>query len=245
MCQDALALGVEHSVRSRAEPGCVSHNLSTPTPKTRTVSCSSNAGPTWPRSRRISVCPASGEFVGKLRQWSVGCPVDDALRGQRDPAMKATIYLQRDLRHRAQHARHPEGCRRRGRDRRISQDIRRPAISSPRSTSRAGMTARDGSAHDRGGGRGAGRSADDSTLILDAMAANPRADPAADRRDRQGRRARTAAGARSRHIVNATEPGRNCWRIERADRASVVIDADDYFAAVRQAMLTARKQISC
>lgn len=38
-------------------------------------------------------------------------------------------------------------------------------------------------------------------------------------------------------------PERNCWRIEDASRLSVIIDADDYFRAARQAMLTARKQI--
>lgn len=43
--------------------------------------------------------------------------------------------------------------------------------------------------------------------------------------------------------MTATEPGRNCWRIEAATRASVVIDADDYYAAVRQAMLGAKQQI--
>lgn len=39
------------------------------------------------------------------------------------------------------------------------------------------------------------------------------------------------------------EPGRNCWRIEPATRARVIIDADDYFKASRAAMLKARKQI--
>lgn len=39
------------------------------------------------------------------------------------------------------------------------------------------------------------------------------------------------------------EPGRNCWRIERAARATVIVDADDYFQAARAAMLKARKQI--
>ena len=33
------------------------------------------------------------------------------------------------------------------------------------------------------------------------------------------------------------------WRSERATRAAVVIDADDYFRAARQAMLNARHQI--
>lgn len=39
------------------------------------------------------------------------------------------------------------------------------------------------------------------------------------------------------------EPGRNCWRIERAGRASVVIDAADYFRLARKAMLRAKSQI--
>ncbi|MFN3388401.1 MAG: phospholipase D-like domain-containing protein [Allosphingosinicella sp.] len=39
------------------------------------------------------------------------------------------------------------------------------------------------------------------------------------------------------------EPGRNCWRIARADRAALIIDAADYFRLARQAMLEARSQI--
>ncbi len=39
------------------------------------------------------------------------------------------------------------------------------------------------------------------------------------------------------------DPGRNCWRIERADRASLVVDAADYFRHARKAMLAAEKQI--
>lgn len=39
------------------------------------------------------------------------------------------------------------------------------------------------------------------------------------------------------------DPGRNCWRVETASKLSVVVDADDYFRAARQAMLTAKKQI--
>jgi len=39
------------------------------------------------------------------------------------------------------------------------------------------------------------------------------------------------------------EPGRNCWRIERARRASVIVDAADYFRLARQAMLRAQRQI--
>lgn len=39
------------------------------------------------------------------------------------------------------------------------------------------------------------------------------------------------------------EPGRNCWRIERAHQASLIVDAADYFATVRQAMMMAEKRI--
>jgi phosphatidylserine/phosphatidylglycerophosphate/cardiolipin synthase-like enzyme len=41
----------------------------------------------------------------------------------------------------------------------------------------------------------------------------------------------------------ALEPLRNCWRIERADHATVIIDADDYFLRARQAMLAAEHQL--
>ncbi|MDR6788609.1 hypothetical protein J2Y58_001969 [Sphingomonas sp. BE138] len=33
------------------------------------------------------------------------------------------------------------------------------------------------------------------------------------------------------------------WRVEQATRAAVVVDADNYFRAARQAMLNARHQI--
>jgi phospholipase D1/2 len=33
---------------------------------------------------------------------------------------------------------------------------------------------------------------------------------------------------------------RNCWRIERADRLALIIDAADYFHAVKAAILEAR-----
>ena len=39
------------------------------------------------------------------------------------------------------------------------------------------------------------------------------------------------------------EPGRNCWRIVRADRAALIVDAADYFRLARQAMLRAESQI--
>lgn len=39
------------------------------------------------------------------------------------------------------------------------------------------------------------------------------------------------------------EPGRNCWRIERADKVRFIVDAADYFATVREAMMAAEKRI--
>lgn len=39
------------------------------------------------------------------------------------------------------------------------------------------------------------------------------------------------------------EPGRNCWRIEPATRFACIVDAEDYFVAVRRAMLKARHRI--
>ncbi len=38
-------------------------------------------------------------------------------------------------------------------------------------------------------------------------------------------------------------PGETCWRIERADRVAVIVDAADYFATVRSAMMQARHSI--
>lgn len=39
------------------------------------------------------------------------------------------------------------------------------------------------------------------------------------------------------------QEGRNCWRVSRAGRASLVVDACDYFRLARTAMLKARSQI--
>ncbi len=41
----------------------------------------------------------------------------------------------------------------------------------------------------------------------------------------------------------ALQPGSNCWRIERASRATMIIDAADYFRAARNAMLDAQHRI--
>ena len=39
------------------------------------------------------------------------------------------------------------------------------------------------------------------------------------------------------------EPGRNCWRVERADRATVIVDACDYYRVIRTAMEKAKHRI--
>ena len=39
------------------------------------------------------------------------------------------------------------------------------------------------------------------------------------------------------------EEGRNCWKIARAERAAMVVDAADYFRLARLAMLRAKSQI--
>jgi hypothetical protein len=38
-------------------------------------------------------------------------------------------------------------------------------------------------------------------------------------------------------------PNRNCWRIERAERAAVLIDAACYFGALRKALIKARSTV--
>ena len=39
------------------------------------------------------------------------------------------------------------------------------------------------------------------------------------------------------------EPGRNCWRVARAGRAALIVDACDYYRIAREAMLGAKSQI--
>ncbi|MES2493403.1 MAG: phospholipase D-like domain-containing protein [Pseudomonadota bacterium] len=39
------------------------------------------------------------------------------------------------------------------------------------------------------------------------------------------------------------QPGRNCWRIARADRASIIVDAADYYRLAKRALLKARRQV--
>ena len=39
------------------------------------------------------------------------------------------------------------------------------------------------------------------------------------------------------------EPGRNCWRVGRADRAALIVDAADYYRRALEAMMKAKHQI--
>jgi phosphatidylserine/phosphatidylglycerophosphate/cardiolipin synthase-like enzyme len=54
------------------------------------------------------------------------------------------------------------------------------------------------------------------------------------------RRVPAAQPARHAPIV---QPGRNCWRLDRADRFACIQDGADYFRLVREAMLKARRTI--
>ncbi len=38
-------------------------------------------------------------------------------------------------------------------------------------------------------------------------------------------------------------PGKNCWRIENATKASIIIDAEEYFRVARDAMLNAKRRV--
>jgi phosphatidylserine/phosphatidylglycerophosphate/cardiolipin synthase-like enzyme/uncharacterized membrane protein YdjX (TVP38/TMEM64 family) len=44
-------------------------------------------------------------------------------------------------------------------------------------------------------------------------------------------------------MASILQPGRNCWRVEPATRAKVLVDGDAYFAAFREAALRARHSI--
>jgi phospholipase D1/2 len=39
------------------------------------------------------------------------------------------------------------------------------------------------------------------------------------------------------------EPGRNCWRVARAGRAALIVDAEDYYRMALRAMLAAERQV--
>lgn len=52
-----------------------------------------------------------------------------------------------------------------------------------------------------------------------------------------------AAVAPADPLPSVLEAGRNCWRIEEAGRAALIVDAADYFVAVQEALRSARRQV--
>ena len=50
-------------------------------------------------------------------------------------------------------------------------------------------------------------------------------------------------GGTSASVGRIVQPGRNCWRVERASRFYCIQDAAAYFRLVRQALLSARTTV--
>ena len=71
---DALALGVEHSVRSRSEPGCIAHNCHIDAEAANRIVFVEEWADMAAVKAHFAV-PASGEFARKLRGWTEGAPV--------------------------------------------------------------------------------------------------------------------------------------------------------------------------
>ena len=70
---EALALGVEHSARSRAEPGCIAHNCHVDAEAANRIVFVEE----WADMAAVKVhfaVPASGDFVRKLGGWTEGAP---------------------------------------------------------------------------------------------------------------------------------------------------------------------------
>ncbi|WP_439596156.1 phospholipase D-like domain-containing protein [Falsiroseomonas sp.] len=61
--------------------------------------------------------------------------------------------------------------------------------------------------------------------------------------DRMEASPRPAPAEQEHAAASVLRPGENCWRIARASRAAVIVDAADYFRAARTAMLAARHRI--
>ena len=53
----------------------------------------------------------------------------------------------------------------------------------------------------------------------------------------------TDAGEGHSTTSSILQPGRNCWRVDRAHRYYCIQDAADYFRLVRQALLNARDTV--
>ncbi|MBK1723895.1 VTT domain-containing protein [Thiocystis violacea] len=55
--------------------------------------------------------------------------------------------------------------------------------------------------------------------------------------------ARALDGAGASEADGLFQPGRNCWRVEHAERVGVLVDGEEYYAAVRASMAKARRRI--
>jgi phospholipase D1/2 len=77
-----------------------------------------------------------------------------------------------------------------------------------------------------------GTRSDDSSSAFDGLDGS-----AVDRASSHGKEPRI------RHANVRFEPGRNCWRVEPAQRAAFLIDGEEYFSAFREAALSAQRSI--
>lgn len=71
---EGLELGIEHSVRSRSEPGCIAHNCHIDAENPQRIVFVEE----WDDMAAVKVhfaVPASGEFVRTLGGWAEGAPV--------------------------------------------------------------------------------------------------------------------------------------------------------------------------
>ena len=71
---EALKLGVEHSARSRGEPGCIAHNCHIDAENPQRIVFVEEWADIAAVKTHFAV-PASGEFVRMLGGWAEGAPV--------------------------------------------------------------------------------------------------------------------------------------------------------------------------
>lgn len=71
---EALQLGIEHSARSRAEPGCIAHNCHVDAEDPARIVFIEQWADMAAVKTHFAV-PASGEFVGQLGGWAEAAPV--------------------------------------------------------------------------------------------------------------------------------------------------------------------------
>ncbi|MFM5917295.1 MAG: putative quinol monooxygenase [Novosphingobium sp.] len=70
---DALKLGIEHSARSRGEPGCIAHNCHIDAENPRRIAFFEEWADMAAVQTHFAV-PESGHFVRTLGAWAEGAP---------------------------------------------------------------------------------------------------------------------------------------------------------------------------